>query len=401
MEGLTPMQRQYQELKNEVPGCLLFFRLGDFYEMFGSDAEEASQILDITLTTRDRKSENPIPMCGIPHHASEQYLTKLIRSGKKVAIAEQVSDPSLPGLVQRKVVRIISPGTTFSENSLEAKESNYIVAVAKWNGSISLAFADVTTGDFFVLETKRQEEALLELRRFAPKEIVLDSKDSLKEIFADTVKTISFHIPPKNSEEFLLKFFHLRTLKGFGIQEKTASILSSSLLCSFLLEMEKGTLPHFLGIRVYDPSATMPLDYTTIKTLELFEGSDGRRDTSLLGLLDETKTAMGGRLLRKNMIMPFREEKRISERLEAVEELQQNPDIFSQIELSLGHISDLERLMGRVATGRATPKDLLALRNSLEHIKALIDILRPTKSSLLQKIFSHLEQWFYKGDSSL
>jgi DNA mismatch repair protein MutS len=396
LEALTPMQRQYQELKNEVPDAILFFRLGDFYEMFGSDAEESSKILDITLTTRDRKSENPIPMCGIPHHAAEQYLAKLIRAGKKVAIAEQVSDPSLPGLVQRKIVRIISPGTTFSENSLEAKESNYIVSVAKCNGIIALAFADITTGDFFVLETNHQEEALLEIRRFSPKEMVMNPKDPLKEAFSHTVKTTSFHAQAKNTEEFLLKFFNLRTLKGFGIQEKQASINAAALLCSFFWEVEKGALPHFLGIRVYDTATTMPLDYTTIKTLELFEGSDGRRESSLLGLLDETKTAMGGRLLRKNMSMPFRKEERISERLEAVEELQQNPELFAQIESCLMRISDLERLMGRFATGRASPKDFLSLRDSLEYIQSLINVLQHTKSPLLQSLYMSLESWFYK-----
>ncbi len=383
---LTPMQRQYQELKKEYPDAILFFRLGDFYEMFGEDAVEASRLLGIALTTRERNNPDPLPMCGVPYHAAENYLAKLTKAGKKVAIAEQVSDPKLPGIVQREVVRVITPGTTFSEQILEAKENQYLGAISEMNGSFGLAVADLSTADFFVLELKNFAELQREIQRIRPKELVLPphlfSREEMRAIFP----VISNQTPLRDAHEHLTKHFGTKTLKGFGLEDSDLAISAASLLLSFLEDTQKGKVVHLRTVRMYSVSEYMPLDSETIKNLELFYNAEGKKEGSLLAMIDETRTPMGGRKLRQTLLEPLQNKEKIEERLDAVQELTEHPEVLEDLEGNLKEISDLERLIARIASGRGNPRDFLALKHSLQKLPELAKILEKMKSNQLKKL---------------
>lgn len=383
---LTPMQRQYQEIKEEHPDAILFFRLGDFYEMFGDDAVEASQILEITLTARHKDTPNPIPMCGVPYHAAENYLAKLTKAGKKVAIAEQVSDPKLPGIVKREVIRIVTPGTTFSDQVLRSKEHQFVVSVGEKNGQFALGVADLSTGDFWVQESENFEQAHSEIRRIGAKELVFPPHLFSQEEFRQMFPVISHQTPHQNSYEHLTSHFGTKNLKGFGLEEKTLCIEVASLLLSFLEETQKGTIAHLKNIRLQAPDDYMPLDPATIRNLELFVDSEGNTDGSLVNTIDETKTAMGGRMLRRALLQPLKNQEKIEERLDAVDELVQNSHTTETLAKNLKEIADLERLIAKISCGRGNPRDFLSLKNSLQKLPELTKCLEGVKSEKLQKL---------------
>ncbi|MBI5414418.1 hypothetical protein HZA38_02795 [Candidatus Peregrinibacteria bacterium] len=379
-------------MKKEYPDVLLFFRLGDFYEMFGDDAKKASQILEITLTARHKDSENPIPMCGVPHHSAENYIAKLLKAGEKVAIAEQVSDQSLPGILERKVVRVITPGTTFSEQILEAREHQFIAAVCEENFNFALSIADLSTGDFFVREISGFEEVRREIMKLEAREIILPPELFSEEDFMRNFPVISRQIPQKNPKEHLERHFQTRNLKGFGLEDKELCRGAASLLLTFLEETQKSSVPHLKNIRLIHSGDFLPLDPETIKHLELFYDAEGKKEGSLVSLLDETETAMGGRKLRQTMLSPLKDRTHIEERLDAVEELSKHPEILEDLEKSLKNVADLERLIAKISCGRGNPRDLLALKNSLQKLPDLKRILAGVHGKKLQKILSFLEE---------
>jgi DNA mismatch repair protein MutS len=374
---ITPMEFQYQEIKKEVPSSILFFRLGDFYEMFGDDAKEAAEILEIALTSRNKNSENPLPMCGIPAKSYEKYLAKLTKAGKKVAIAEQVSDPSEKGIVKRKITRIVTPGTTFSEHILQEKKQNFIASFAqeKKTNICAITFAELTTGEVFVKNFSSAHDALRDAEKQNVAELLFTPEDFQEHSPALSYfsGTLSRHFLPDTPEKFLKDFFHIKTLKPFGIEKNTAAILSSALLFSFLEETQKTNISHISGISFQNDSKYMSLDQETIKNLELFYSSDGNKKNGLFSFVDKTKTAMGGRALEKSFLNPFKNKEDIEERLSKIEGLLDNKSFFQSLQKNLGEISDIERILSRISTERSTPRDFVLLKNSLFALQNILE----------------------------
>ena len=373
-QKMTPMEKQYNEIKKEAPHSILFFRLGDFYEMFGEDAKEASEILEIALTCRNKNAENPLPMCGIPAKAYERYLAKLTRAGKSVAIADQVSDPTGKGIVERKITRIITPGTTFSEQILDAKKQNFIAAFAEDKEDISsLAFVELTTGESFVQTFLDPQDAFREAEKQMVAELLFTPEHFSK--YSPSLSyfsgKLSRHFLPENSEKFLKTFFSVKTLKPFGIDQNGSGILASALLFSFIEDTQKTGISHISGISFRDTSDYISLDPETINNLELFASSDGNRKNSLFAHIDNTKTALGGRALQQAFLSPFKKKEPIETRLSKTQELIDNEQFLTKLQASLSEISDIERILSRISTGRAIPRDFVLLKNSLKSIEEI------------------------------
>lgn len=369
---MTPMEEQYHALKKEAGESLLFFRLGDFYEMFGEDAEIASEILEIALTARNKKSENPVPMCGVPIRSAERYIAKLIRAGKKVALAEQVSDPSGPGIVERKIVSIITPGTTLSEHVLEAEKSHYLSALyADSEGEIAVAFCDVSTGEAFVQVFRDEDDAYKELMKRNVAEVLM-TPEHYKQ-YASGLKyfsgALSRHFLPENPERFIQTFFGVKTLKPFGMQEVQSAIHASALLFSFVEENQKQDHSHFSGIALKSEGKKLRIDSDTIKNLELFAGSDGNRKNGLFFHLNHTKTPMGARELQKIMLEPFREKAEITARTNAQSSLIEDTVLHENISTHLLQVSDIERILVRISQGKSFPSDFVKLEQSLSALQ--------------------------------
>lgn len=388
MPQLTPMMQQYQAIKAEHPGAILFFRLGDFYEMFGKDAIEAAKILDITLTARNKKAD-PIPMCGVPHHAAETYIARLTKAGKKVALCEQVSDPSLPGIVKRKVVRIITPGTTFSEQILNQKQSRYLMALYAKKDYFGLAFADLTTGQFQATEFQGKEALKTELLRLAPAEIILDRSQyddpEFRPFLSQQTEAILSPIDLyEEASEVLKSHFKVGGLEGFGIANAPFAIQASALLLRYLMHTQKEDLAHLDRITAYHRHQWMALDEATLRNLELFATlRDREQEGTLLSILDETQTSMGGRLLRHWVMQPLLREDSIRARHKAVANLVEEDDLRNNLIIQLKQLSDLERLLGRISSNRSTPRDLLALADSLNLVPTIKTQLEAASASLI------------------
>ncbi len=391
---ITPMEKQYNEIKKDAPDSILFFRLGDFYEMFGDDAKEASEILEIALTCRNKNAPNPLPMCGIPAKAYERYLAKLTRAGKSVAIADQVSEPTGKGIVQRKITRIITPGTTFSEQILEQKKQNFIAAFSQHTEKktqkeiFSLAFAELTTGESFVQNFSSANDAFREAEKQMVAELLLTPED-----FAQHSPSLSYfsgklsrHFLPENSQKFLENFFSLKTLKPFGIEKNQSAILSSGLLFSFLEDTQKSGIQHISGIQYKDTSQFIALDPETIRNLELFSSSDGNRKNGLFSYIDRTKTALGGRALQQAFLAPFKQKEKIESRLSKTEELQKDRNFKETLSSHLSEVSDIERILARISTGRAIPRDFVLLKNSLHAIQQI-------SQSEISEESKHWKEW--------
>ena len=313
MAGLTPMMQQYLQMKSENKDCLLFFRLGDFYEMFFDDAKTASRELELTLTGRDCGLEERAPMCGVPHHAVDNYVEKLISNGYKVAICEQMEDPALAkGLVKRGITRIITPGTVIESNMLDERANNFLLSVCFTSDRAGLAFADVSTGEFFVHEVLSPVDTLAdELARISPMEIIVNDMVRLRECLNREDMTASEQPSTwyqlSNATEALCRHFQLNDLSPLGLSEeyKSAACAAGALM-KYLSETQKNALEHITELRIYQGSETMLLDRNTRRNLELTESIRGRsRKGSLLALLDKTSTAMGGRLLRSWIEQPL------------------------------------------------------------------------------------------------
>jgi DNA mismatch repair protein MutS len=392
MENHTPAMKQYMLIKNKYKDCVVFFRMGDFYETFYEDAKTTSRILDIALTKRGiRNSESSIPLAGIPYHALDSYLSKMIKSGQKVAIVEQLEDPKLAkGVVRRDVVRIVTPGTVTEQNIL-GSNNNYVAGLLPGK-TTGLCFVDLSTGEFFTGELDFSD-ALSELRKFSPSEVILpmsvensEKARLLKEShYVTFASDVDFHLD--NAQNLLMKHFKVLSLDGFGLRDKGAAVSCAGALLCYLYETQKNSLAHINTIRLSLAKDTLIMDATTIKNLELVKNMrDGSEKGTLLEVLDKTLTPMGKRLLKRFMIKPLVDINRINERLLSVEEMLHKPFISEEIRDLLKNISDLERLVSRVSLGSANPRDLVSLHGSLDLVPEIKKLLWETDSVLLSRL---------------
>ncbi|MGB9877548.1 MAG: DNA mismatch repair protein MutS [bacterium] len=394
-DNLTPLFRQYNSIKSQYPDVILMFRLGDFYEMFGKDAEIASKELDIVLTSREAGKGKRIPMCGVPYHAVERYIARLLSRGYKVAICEQMEDPAkAKGLVKRAVTRIVTPGTVVEESMLEARRSSFLAAVAKEGEEFGLAIADVSTGELVCTNLKEERLLWEELQRVSPAELLLlpGEEELGKNIPSGTTITYLEDNPflIQSPRQILLEHFQVSSLRGFGIEEYPLAQQACAMILSYLRKTQLASLRHINSISIYFPQQFMLVDSVARRTLEITESLDGSRERSLLGILDLTLTPMGSRLLRKWMEQPLISKEEIESRLDAVEELFNQGRLRSWLREGLKSIGDLERIVGRCATGVASPKDLLILKKGLGSVSAISPHLMEVKSELLGEIRERL-----------
>ena len=378
MTKLTPMMAQYREIKEKYPDCILMYRLGDFYEMFFEDALEASKILQITLTSRNKNGENSAPMCGIPFHALEGYLCKLTRAGKKVALCDQMTQPDGKGIVRREVVRVVTPGTTFDENIIEQKANNYVAAIVSDKSCFALAYADVTTGEFRVTELGSYKKLEEELMRIGPAECVL--KKELLEIMNPLLRGKNIYLFPfdyfKEPENELKNHFAVKSLQGFGLEGKKLGIMAAGMLFEYLRETQKTELRHIQKVNYYETSEFMAMDQALIRNLELFYTSQGKKEGSLINILDQTVSPMGGRMLRNWLLHPLLERNAVEERLENVSKIAGNSSLLRELRDSLGKIYDIERLLSRLSLGSGNARDLIAMKESLKIIPDLKNLIK-------------------------
>lgn len=380
------MMQQYMETKKEYKDCILFYRLGDFYEMFFDDALTASRELEITLTGKNCGLEERAPMCGIPYHAVDGYLNKLVSKGYKVAICEQVEDPKqAKGIVKREVVRIVTPGTNLNTQALDETKNNYIMCIVYSADRYGLSVADVTTGDYLVTEIDSSTKLRDEIYKFMPSEIICNEAfymsgmdlDDMKNRIGITIYSLdAWYFDDAICERTLKEHFHVSSLEGLGLKDYDCGVIASGALLQYLLETQKNDLTHLSRLTGYVTGKYMLLDSSTRRNLELCETlREKQKRGSLLWALDKTRTAMGGRTLRKYVEQPLIDAESIDERLNSVEELKNNAICREEIREYLGAIYDLERLMSRVTYQSANPRDLIALKSSLAMLPPIHCIL--------------------------
>lgn len=402
MAGMTPMMLQYVETKKQYNDCILFYRLGDFYEMFFEDAKLVSKELELTLTGKDCGLEERAPMCGVPYHAVDGYLTKLVSKGYKVAICEQVEDAKFAkGLVRREVTRIVTPGTNLNLQAMEESKNNYIMCIAHFPNKIGIAVSDVTTGDFYMTEADGISKLTDELYKYMPTEIicndtflmsgfdVTDLKDRLK-IAVYSLK--SWYFDEDGCRRCLLEHFKVDTLAGLGIEDFPSGLIASGALMQYLLETQKTQLSHITHITPYLSSRFMLLDSSTRRNLELTETlREKHKRGSLLWVLDKTKTAMGARQLRNDIEQPLLDINEINDRLDTIEQLCKNTVSRDEIREYLNPIYDMERLLGKVSYKSANPKDLIAFANSMEMLPHIKTVLGEFDAKLLHSINTQID----------
>ncbi len=388
---LTPMLAQYKAIKAQYPDVILMFRLGDFYEMFGDDAVTASRELEIVLTSRDAGASGKMPMCGVPYHAVERYVARLISRGYRVAICDQVEDAKkAKGLVKRDVTRVVTPGTVLEDGMLNAKSNNYLAALVPDEDKVGLAVVDISTGEFFVTEIEGREpipKTLEELARLSPTEILLREID---QDLDEPVKNSSGGYVTRYEEdgvfvqpakEQLKSHFGTASLRGFGCEEMTAGLEAAAMILTYLKRTNAAALQHISSISTYSTAGFMVLDPAARRNLELMQSiSPDGRGKSLLSILDRTKTAMGGRLIKKWLDQPLLDVTAIVCRQEAVEELYRNALLRGELREILSDIQDMERLMSRIVIGNANARDLVGLALSLEVLPQIKAALQDAKS---------------------
>lgn len=402
MAQLTPMMQQYMETKKEYSDCILFYRLGDFYEMFFDDALTASKELEITLTGKNCGQEERAPMCGIPYHAVEGYLNKLVSKGYKVAICEQVEDPKLAkGIVKREVVRVVTPGTNINPQALDESKNNYIMCIVSLENLFGLSVADITTGDYFVTEVDSTRKLIDEINKFMPTEIVCNEAfhmcgvdlEDLKHRLNITIYSLeSWYFDENNCQRTLKEHFKLNSLAGLGVTDYSFGIISAGALLQYLFETQKNSLSHLTSLRPYSTGMFMLIDSSTRRNLELVETlREKQKRGSLLWVLDVTKTAMGARMLRSFIEQPLIDIDAIEGRLNCIEELNQKVISREEIREYLSPIYDLERLIGRISYQTANPRDLIAFKNSLSMLPFINQIVSDFEADLFVEILNQLD----------
>lgn len=400
--ALTPMMQQYMKTKEEYPDCILFYRLGDFYEMFFDDALTASKELEITLTGKNCGLEERAPMCGVPYHAVDSYLNRLVSKGYKVAICEQIEDPKLAkGLVKRDVVRIVTPGTNLDTQALDETKNNYIMCIVYIGDRFGLSVADVTTGEYMVTELETSGKLQDELTKFMPSEIICNEAfyvsgmdlDDLKNRLGITIYSLdSWYFDDALCRQTLMEHFKVKSLQGLGLEDYDCGIIASGALLKYLEETQKNSLSHLSRLTSYTTGNFMVLDSSTRRNLELVETlREKQKRGSLLWVLDKTKTAMGARTLRKYVEQPLIDKDSIMKRLDAVEELKNNAICREEIREYLSPVYDLERLVGKITYQSANPRDLIAFQSSLSMLPPIKYILEEMQSDLLQEIYEELD----------
>jgi DNA mismatch repair protein MutS len=403
---MTPLMRQYTQIKSQHKDAILFFRMGDFYEMFNEDARVASRALQITLTKRGKSEGMDIPLCGIPYHAVDSYIAKLIRQGFKVAVCEQVEDPrKAKGIVKREVIRIVTPGTVLEEGLLEERENHFLAAWLAVNGGIGLSFLDLTTGEFLVTERRGDHLPEFLLDRFGtyePREMIVpeEIKGSplLKQIVLEYPRLPVQYMEGwtfEGAEAYrkLTQHFQTASLEGFGCEDQGLGIAAAGALLHYVEETQKGSIPHIRGLRTIRDGDRMFLDSSTIRNLELVRSNlDGGKRGSLLNVLDCTQTAMGGRTLRSDLLSPLLDLHEIQSRQAAVAEFFEHPSILDDLRDRLNPVYDMERLIGRVTLGAANARDLLALSSSLGVLPEIRVLMKEVTSELLGVLRERIDE---------
>ena len=407
MAEFSPMMQHYLSIKEQYSDCLVFYRLGDFYEMFFDDAITASRELEITLTGRDCGQEERAPMCGVPFHAADSYIAKLITKGYKVAICEQLEDPkTAKGIVKRDVIRVVTPGTVIESNMLDEKKNNYIMAVYKTGIYFGLAVCDISTGDFLATQIKEDNnfaKLMDELARFSPAEMVtnnllFDSKeemDKIRERFSSYITKGQDEIFKIDAED-LQSNYKIITNNGEEInnlKDENLTVPAINGLLEYLNQTQKIKLEHITNIKIYKTSKYMSLDVNARRNLEITERMrDKSKKGTLLWVLDKTATSMGGRHLRRWLSDPLIDVIEINKRLDAVKELKESPILRGDATESLKKIYDIERLVGKIAYGNANGRDMISLKNSLCQLPDVKRLLQNTNSKLLQELYLELDE---------
>ena len=396
MLGNTPMMKQYEEIKGQYQDCLLFYRLGDFYEMFGPDAETGSRVLGITLTARDG-GLGKVPMCGVPFHSAESYIAKAVRAGYKVGICEQVEDPkSVKGIVKREVIRVISPGTMLEDSYLQGRNSNYLLSIAKGDEGYGLAIVDASTGEFMATEISDWNMLHNEFWRYDPVECLISGEnptllDDVNRIAGENRVTITTHsahaFQYQNAEQRVLQHFHINALSSLGCEDKPDLVRAAGAILDYMNIMQKSRPDNIMALKVYSLKETMDLDYATRRNLELVRSlHNGEKKDSVLGVIDYTRTALGGRLLKSWIEKPLLDRTEIQKRLDSTEEMVHDTTLRLQLKDELEPVYDLERIVSRITYGTANAKDLLALKHSLEHMPKLERTIASCKTAYLQQL---------------
>ena len=392
--SVTPMMAKYLETKEQYKDCILFYRLGDFYEMFFDDALTASKALEITLTGKDCGLEERAPMCGIPYHAADTYLNRLVAKGYKVAICEQVEDPKqAKGLVKREVIRIVTPGTNLDTNAMDETKHNYLMAIVCMADRFGVSIADISTGDYLVTEVDGCRKLLDEITKFAPTEIICNDSffvsgvdvEDLKNRLGIAVNALeNWYFGDERCKKTLLDHFHVSSLAGLGLGELNCGIIAAGALLQYLMETQKTAIANLTSLNTYFAGKYMVIDSSTRRNLELCETlREKQKRGSLLWVLDKTKTAMGARLLRSFIEQPLIDKEEISNRLEAVGELKDNAICREELREYLSPVYDLERLISKISYRSANPKDLLAFKQSLSMLPAIKYLLESFEGDTL------------------
>ena len=387
MAGLSPMMAQYMETKKQYQDCILFYRLGDFYEMFFDDALTASRELEITLTGKECGLEERAPMCGVPYHAVDSYLSRLVQKGYKVAIAEQMEDPKqAKGLVKREVIRVVTPGTITSSQALDETKNNYLMAIVYLGDKMGVSVADITTGDFLVTEVGSERSLFDEINKFSPAEIIYNdafamsgiSMDEMRDRYHFVVSAVDSHyFQDESCRKVLKEHFKVNGLEGLGLGDYDSGVIAAGAVLQYLYETQKTTMDHLTSIVPYSTGNYMVLDSSTRRNLELLETMrEKQKRGSLLWVLDKTRTAMGARLLRTWIEQPLIHKEEILERQKAIEELNMNYISREELREYLNPVYDLERLIGRISYKSANPRDLLAFRNSIAMVPYMKQLLQ-------------------------
>lgn len=396
------MMQQYIEIKEQYKDCILFYRLGDFYEMFYDDALTASKELEITLTGKNCGQEERAPMCGVPYHAVESYLNKLVLKGYKVAICEQVEDPKQTrGIVKREVIRIVTPGTNLNMQALEETKNNYIMCVVYLSNRFGLSIADVTTGDYFLTELDDKKKLLDEIYKYEPSELICNEAfyvsgldfDDLRNRLGMTIYSLDpWYFDDEMCIQCLKEHFHVSSLKGLGLEDYDSGLIGAGALLRYLYETQKTSLSHISRLLPYTIHKYMLLDSSTRRNLELVETlREKQKKGTLLWVLDQTKTAMGARMLRSFLEQPFIDKNDILKRLDAVEEFANNMMIREEIREYLHSIYDLERLLTKITYKSANPRDFIAFRNSLEMLPYIKSLLWDFHSPLMKEVENSID----------